>query len=90
MRSRVPQGSILSPIIFTIYCAVLQEWVKHLTLLNFADDTSTSHSEKNTNPVITNLEEDTRGVLKFMASNGLVANPSKIDFMLISKRKAMI
>ena len=29
LRSGVPQGSILSPIIFTIYCADLEEWVKH-------------------------------------------------------------
>ena len=29
LSSGVPQGSILSPIIFTIYCADLEEWVKH-------------------------------------------------------------
>ena len=37
--------------------------------------------------MITNLEEDAKGIVKFMASNGLVANPSKTEFMLINKEK---
>ena len=86
LTSGVPQGSILSPIIFTIYCADLEEWVKHLILLNYADDTSTSHSGENLDTVIEKLEEDASSFLKFMASNSLVANPSKTEFMLINKK----
>ena len=66
-RSGVPQGSILSPIIFTIFYANLEEWVRHSILLNYADDTSTSHSRENLDSVIANLEEDTTSILQFMA-----------------------
>ena len=87
LKLGVPQGSILSPIIFTIYCADLEEWVKHSIILNYADDTSTSHGGKDLNSVIGNLEEDATSILQFMASNGLVANPSKAEFMLLSNRE---
>ena len=79
LESGVPQGGILSPIIFTIYCADLEEWVKYSTMLNYADDTSSSCSGKTTEEVIEKLEEDARNILAFMASNGLVANPDKTD-----------
>ena len=70
-----------------IYCADLEEWVKHSTLLNYADDTSTSHSGQVLETVIENLEEDTGNILQFMASNGLVANPSKTEFMILNAKE---
>ena len=81
LTSGVPQGSILSPIIFTIYCADLGEWVKH-----YADDTSTSHGGEDLDTVIEKLEEDASSTLEFMASNGLVANPSKTEFMILNNK----
>ena len=33
------------------------------------------------------LEEDANGVLTFMASNGLVANPKKTAFMILSHKQ---
>ena len=87
MKSGVLQGSISSPIIFTLYCADLEEWVKHSKLLNYVDDTSTSHGGKDLHTVVENLEEDKKSILKFMASNGLVANPSKTEFMLLNNKE---
>ena len=69
-------------IIFTTYYAGLEDWVKHFKLLNHADDTSTSHSSQELNTVPNNLDEDTTGIFQFMASNRLVANPSKTKFIL--------
>ena len=40
--SGVPQGGILSPIIFTIYGAELEEWTKNSTIFSYADDTISS------------------------------------------------
>ena len=87
LKSGVPEGSILSPIIFTIYCAYLEQWVKHSKLLNYADDTSTSNSGSDLRSVIENLEEDVDSIIQFMASNGLVANPSKTEFMLLNTKE---
>ena len=85
--SGLPQGGILSPIVFTLYGADLEYWIKHSRAFNYADDTSTSNSGKEVEKVIEKLEEDANGVLDFMASNGLVANPSKTVFMLLNYRR---
>jgi hypothetical protein len=46
---------------------------------------STSVSGKSLTEIISNLEEDATMVLKFMASNGLVANASKTTFLFIGQ-----
>ena len=38
LKSGVPQGGILCPIIFTIYGADIELWVKHFSIGNYADD----------------------------------------------------
>jgi hypothetical protein len=37
--------------------------------------------------VIKQLEEDAKRILEFMASNGLVANPSKTVFMMLNRKQ---
>jgi hypothetical protein len=38
----VPQGGILSPLIYIVYGAGLKEWTNHSSILTYADDTSNS------------------------------------------------
>jgi hypothetical protein len=40
--SGVPQGGILSPLIFIIYGADIKEWLTHSSSYTYADDTSSS------------------------------------------------
>jgi hypothetical protein len=82
----VPQGGILSPLIFVIYVADLEDWIAHCVAYTYADDTSTSCNGKTDEEVIKKLEEDAENVLKFMASNGLVANPTKTVFMMLNSK----
>ena len=82
----VPQGGILSPLIFVIYGSDLEDWIEHCTAFTYADDTSTSCCGKTDEEVIKKLEEDAECVLKFMASNGLVANPTKTVFMILNSK----
>ena len=44
--SGVPQGGILSLIIFTLYTADMELWLKTSKLFNFADDTTTYNKGK--------------------------------------------
>ncbi len=83
----VPQGGILSPLIFVIYGTDLEEWTNHSSILTYADDTSTSCHGKSQEEVMEKLEEDSKNSLQFMASNGLVANESKTVFMMINSKK---
>ena len=84
LKSGVPQGGILSPILFVIYGAGLEKWLKYSTAHNYADDTESGTTAKTLEEVKLKLEEDARNVLQFMASNGLKANPSKTTLMLLN------
>ena len=78
-----PQGSLLSPLIFLIYVADMELWVDQVRLNSFADDTISSYSSSDENDVIDKLQADSTNLLRFMASNALVANPKKTGFLLI-------
>ena len=87
LESGVPQGGILSPIIFIIYGADMEAWIKHSSIYTYADDTSSSCQDQTETDVIKKLEEDAAEILKFMASNGLVANSSKTVFMMLNSKQ---
>ena len=88
--SGVPQGGILSPIIFTLYTADMEMWLKSSSLFNFADDTTTDNKSKCKKAIKDRLEEDAVNILNFMASNGLVANKTKTEFLVLNEKKNKI
>ena len=51
------------------------------------DDASSSSSGKTVEEVRGKMEEDAEEILKFMASNGLVANPSKTMLIVMNKKE---
>ena len=82
----VPQGGILSPIVFTLYTADMESWLKTSKLTNFADDTTTFNKGKCKLDILKRLEEEADVVLDYMASNGLVANKLKTEFMVLNEK----
>jgi hypothetical protein len=65
----------------------MELWLKTSRLSNFADDTTTGNSGKNKEEIKKRLIEDANNVLNFMASNGLVANKSKTEFLMLNGKK---
>ena len=61
--------------------------MEHSTAPTYADDTMTGTSSKNLVSMVKNLEEDANLVLKYMASNGLVANAKKTAFLVVNGRQ---
>ena len=55
--------------------------------MTYADDTSTSVSAPTLEEVVKKLEIDAVNVLKFMASNGLVANASKTTLIFLNNKQ---
>ena len=53
--------------------------------LQYADDTTTDNKGKNVAEIKSRLEEDAGNVLAFMASNGLIANQAKTEFLLLNE-----
>ena len=82
--SGVPQGGVLSPLVFVLFVSDLQDWLTHSTAPTYADDTTTGTSGRNVEETVALMEEDASMVLKYMASNGLVANSSKTSFLLLN------
>ena len=54
----------------------------------YADDTTSSCSGKNLEEIINNLKQDADAILRYMASNGLVANAKKTVFMILNMTKS--
>ena len=70
--------------LYIIYVADLQLWLKYVHVTTYADDTCTSVSHRLLSKVKMMLEEDAKNVLRFMASNGLVANASKTALIFLN------
>lgn len=80
-----PQGSILSPLLFTVLMADLEMWLHKCNVVTYADDTTIWSSKRDVMEARRDVEEDSVNFLSFMASNGLVANPSKTEAIVIGR-----
>jgi len=79
-----PQGSVISPLLFSIMIADLDEWISTAKALNYADDTTCYASGHSKDEVRGKLEQSAKEVLRFMQANNLSANPSKTQFIMFS------
>ena len=73
----VPQGSILGPILFNIFLAVLFLVLKDVDIANFADDNTPFTSAKNIDDLIDSLEKASSSLFKWFKDNLFQGNPDK-------------
>jgi hypothetical protein len=81
-----PQGSVLSPLLFLILTADINEWVSNGSVCSYADDTTCFAAAKTKLEVRQILEKSATEILKFMATTKLAANPTKTKFLSFSKQ----
>ena len=58
INQRLPQGSILGPLLFNIFINDLFLFIENCTLYNYADDNSMSYSSTTLQNVLSNLRID--------------------------------
>ena len=84
ITSGVPQGSILGPLLFILYTSDVEQWLSQkISVFTYADDTVISYSDVDENKIKNTLETEANAFLQYCADNGLVANPSKSEFLFI-------
>ena len=84
----VPQGSILGPILFTMYVNDLGTQVNDCLLVQYADDTQfiLSDSVENLPILIRKTEETLSRIKRYFNRNGLLLNMNKTQCMFIGSR----
>ena len=82
----IPQGSVLGPILFSLYTNDLPLYIKALCEL-FADDTSLHNHHTDLNILHTSLQNCIDKLIDWTEMNHMVLHPDKTKFMLITTRK---
>ena len=85
--SGVPQGSILSPVLFNVFINDLFLFIKEADLANFADDNTLYVSKKNLAEVLELLETECETAINWFKENNMVVNPDKFQTMIITSNK---
>ena len=85
IRCGVPQGSLLSPLLFNIFMNDMNEAVNDSSLRLYADDTTQYMADKNPTVLQFSLNQDMERLSSWLDHNYLQANGDKTQAMVLGK-----
>ena len=85
----VPQGSMLGPLLFTLYINDLPSITKTCKVILYADDTAIIYSDKQKAQIEKHLNNDMEIVKTWLDENKLTLNVKKTKSMLIGNKKLL-
>ena len=85
LRFGVPQGSILGPVLFTLYVNELLSFPNHCQSMGYVDDTKLllALPPNQTTDAVSMLNDDLREITKWCCRNSLLINPDKTKLLVI-------
>ena len=86
LKFGVPQGSVLGPILFSLYINDLPLYMEALCEL-FADDTSLHNHHKNLDTLMNSLQHSVDNLINWTEMNHMAQHPDKTKFMLVTTRQ---
>ena len=91
LKCGVPQGSILGPLLFSIYINDLPLNISqsHVHCSLFADDTTLDVSSTKSSIITSSLQKALDDICNWCKENSMVLNPSKTECMLITTRQKL-
>lgn len=88
VSSGVPQGSILGPLLFSIYVADLTKYVQNCKVITYADDIQLyfSFSPKEAIPAVNIINSELNQIVSWTKNNALLLNPNKTKIILFGSQ----
>ena len=86
-RRGVPQGSILGPVLFSLYINDLPLVIPHAKCNLFADDTSLHHASFNIDDINHCLNASMTSIDNWCNANDMIIHPEKNESMLVCTRQ---
>ena len=86
LKHGVPQGSVLGPLLFSIYVNDLPLYLQALCEM-FADDTTIHTSNTDSNVVHDTLQNSIHELIKWTEQNHMSLHPGKTKWMLVTTRQ---
>ena len=86
----VPQGSVLGPLLYLIFCNDIYKCIKHCKTILFADDTTIYVTHENLNQLFIYMKQDFANVVDWFRANKLSVNLSKTNYIIFRPRNMTI
>ena len=81
----VPQGSMLSPLLFNLFINDLFFFIERTNICNFADDNTIYSRQNDLKTILEDLRCDMVTLLRWFKENSMKSNPKKFQFMILGK-----